>query len=466
MYKPIVKGSTDVSLGKFIVKASNDEVKITSIGLGGNIEASTTASSTLDTSISDMKLFVDGVQVGNTVDFGTSGSNFSSLNLTIAKDSTRNIEIKGSFDTSAAGDFATLMTINSQDSRGTSIVTGHTATTTEFAVLAQGTLNTELGGNTPAAAMLASKSTEQEVAQFKFTAINDDASLTELNIVNTASSSAIASSTTATSSADARIASIKLYDGATLIDSFTPVNGAGKFTITNDKVKVLANNSKTLSIKVVLNDIVNDAAATNQDIHIGITTLKFKSSNGTENTQFSNATTPANGLLANNFRVRKTVPTVALLALPTTVLTAGDTVISKFTVTADANGDVSLNQIVLNTTNTANATITALSVGQVLKVDGSLKTVASVATTTDTMTIVFVTNEVIAAGTSKTFEVLANLTTSGNGSESVTSKIVEDSAYGTTGNFVWSDGASVTSYTYSNGYRVKGLTTATQVLSK
>lgn len=462
LYKPIVQGTSDVSLGKFIIKATNDDVKVTSISLGANIAASSTnASTTLASSISDMKLFVDGTQVGSTVDFGSTGATFSSLNFTIAKDSTKNIELKGSFDTSAVGDFKTAMTVNAQDSRGTSISGGNVATTTEFALVNQGTLNTELGGNTPAAAILAAKNVEQEVAQFKFTAINDDATLTEVNIVNTASSSV--NTATATSSADARIAAIKLYDGTTLIDSFTPVAGTGKFTITNNSVKVLANTSKTLSIKVVLNNIDNDAAATDKDLHLGITTLKFKSSNGTENTQ-------SVGKLANNFRIRKTVPTVALATLPTTVLTAGDAVISKFTVTADANGDVALNKIVLTTTHTANATITPLSAGQAVRINGSLKTVQNVdaTTTPGLMVITFdpANNEVISAGTSKTFEILATLTVSGQGAESVTTKIVEDSAYGTDGSFVWSDGASVTEYTYSNGYRVPGLTTTTQVLSK
>jgi hypothetical protein len=460
--KVIVKGSNDVSLGKFTLKASNDDVKVTSIAFGSNVEASTTASSTLATSINDFKLYVDGTQVGNTVDFGSTGATFSSLNFIIAKDSTKNVEVKGSFDSSATGAFKTVMTVNSQDSRGTSVTSGNLATTTEFSVVDQGTLNSELGGNTPAAAILAAKSAEQEVAQFKFTAINDDASLTEVNVINNAIG-ATSTSMATTSAADSRIAAIKLYDGATLIDSFVPVNGAGKFTITNDKVKVLANTSKTLSIKVVLNDINNDAAATNMNLHFGITTLKFKSSNGTENTQGAN-------IIANNFRVRKTVPTVALLALPTTVLTAGDTVISKFTVTADANGDVSLKKIILNTTNTSNATITALTVGSTLKVNGSYKTVSSVNYNgTSTIAILLATDEVISAGSSKTFEVLANLTVSGQGSESVTTKIAEEASYvtdGTTGNFIWSDGASVTAGTYSNSYRVNGLTTATQVLSK
>lgn len=457
--RAILAGSSDVSLGKFVVKANNDIAHVTSVSFGTNL------GTTSATSISDFKLYVDGSQVGTTVDFDSSGANFSSLNFDIAKDSTKAIEVKGSFDSSASGTFQTVMTVNAQDSRGSSISSGNIATTTNFIITETGTLSATLGGNTPAAGMLAAKSPEQEVAEFKFTAINDSASLTELNVVNTAIDDTVASSTTATSSADARIASVKLYSGAELIDSFVPVNGAGKFTITNDKVLIAANTNKTLSIKVVLNNIDNDASATNKDIHLGITTLKFKSSVGSVTTQNSNG---ANGVLANNFRVRKTVPTVALLALPTSVLTSGDQAISKFTVTADANGDVALHQIVLTTSNTSNATITALAVGSALKVNGSYKTVTSVDYSANKITIVLASDEMISAGTSKTFEILANLSVSGQGSEAVTTKITEEGTYAIdgTGNFVWSDGSDVSAPTYSNSYRVNGLTTATQVLSK
>jgi hypothetical protein len=76
--------------------------------------------------------------------------------------------------------------------------------------------------------------------------------------------------------------------------------------------------------------------------------------------------------------------------------------------------------------------------------------------------------EVITAGQSKTFEVLATLSLTGSNAESFTTKIVEDTTYVTsgTGSFVWSDGASVSSSTWSNGKRVPGLTTTTQTMSK
>ncbi len=463
--KAIVKGSTDVSLGKFTVKATNDTAKVTSISFGGNAGAAT---ATLDSSISDMKLYVDGVQVGNTVDFGSTGANFSSLNFDIAKDSTKAIELKGSFDSSAVANsnFKTVMTINAQDSRGSSISSGNVATTTNFVIAEAGSLNIALGGSTPSEAMLATKSgVEQEVAQFKFTAINDSANVTEINLINTPlASTTIASTSDGVDAADARIASVKLYDGSNLIDSFVPVNGEGKFTINSNQVNIAANSNKTLSIKVVLNDISNDADATNKDIHFGITTVKFKSSAGSENTQ-------GVALLANNFRVRKTIPTIAYQELSDKTLNAGDKVIAKFTVTADSNADVTLGKLVLVTSHTASATIATTT--NPLKVNGSNKT-ATASLDGNNMTVLLDTPEVIAAGTTKTFEVLATVGVSGNGSESITAKVVEDTPdYATgstvgavTGSFVWSDNASVSTDTYANGHRVAGLTTTTWVLSK
>lgn len=449
--KTIVAGSSDVSLGKFTLKAANDTIRVTSIALGTN--ASTTPENSGN--ISDMKLYVDGVQVGSTVDFGSTGATFSSLNFDIAKDSTKAVELKGTFDSSALGGFVTLMTVNSQDSRGTAVTLGNLATTTTFALAEAGSLNVELGGNSPAAAILVSKAAEQEIAQFKFTAISDSADLTEINVAN------VDGSNVATSSADARIASIKLYDGTTLIDSFVPVEGVGKFTITNGKVLIAANTSRTLSIKVVLNNIDNDASATNKDIKVRLTTVKAKSSAGSESTTTANA----NG---NSFRIRKTVPTVALLALPVSLLTAGENVVSKFTVTADANGDVTLRKIVLKYATSTNVGLVTVTSG--VKVNGVIKNASSTVDSTAKTITVDLANEVITANSSKTFEILSEISIGGAGttSESLTTKILETADYGATGDLEWSDGSSITTFvgTWSNGHRVPGLPTTTQVMSK
>ena len=239
------------------------------------------------------------------------------------------------------------------------------------------------------------------------------------------------------------------------------LQGAGKFLV-NDKVLVAANGTKSLTVKVALNTISNDGTATNKDLQFALVDVKFKSSAGTlTGPQVENE-------IANSFRIRKTVPTVALQTLPSTLLTAGDQTVSKFTVAADANGDVSVKKVVLSYATTTNSSIAGIA-NNAVKINGSSKDVASVLdAAAKTLTITFATPEVITAGTSKTFEVLATLSVGGTGAESVTTKIVEDATYLTdgNGNFVWSDGADIAADTFSNGKRVPGLTTATQVLSK
>jgi len=157
------------------------------------------------------------------------------------------------------------------------------------------------------------------------------------------------------------------------------------------------------------------------------------------------------------------------LALPDTTLNAGNKVVSKFTVTADANGDVTLNSVVLTYSTTTNAGLATLAANSV-KVNGVTKTasstVANTGTGVGTITLALGTDEVISAGTTKTFEILATVSVSGSGSESITTKISEPATYLAADIFKWSDGASISVPTWSNGHRVPGLETNTQVISK
>jgi len=371
------------------------------------------------------------------------------LSWNIADNQTRVVELKGSFDTAATGTFQTTLTFSAQDSRGKAIP-DQSATTTDFLVIDEGTVDVVTDGDSPVDAILVSNpSVEQEVAKFKLTANDDVANVTEISIANFAGGSL-------TDAADLRISAYKLYQGTTLLGSVVPVSGAGKFVISNNALSIPADGNRVVSIKVALNQINNDANATNKDVQVKITELKFKSSNGSELTSGDTAT-------ANSFRIRKTVPTVSLAALPTTILENGDMVVSKFTVTADSNADVKLNKLVIKYSNTASATLATLANG--LKINGSVKAVTStVDTGAKTITLTGI-NETIAAGSSKTVEIMATVGVTGNNRESITTKIEEDASYDTDGNFVWSDNAANGSDTYSNAKRVLGLPTNTQSIS-
>lgn len=384
--RQVVRGAADVSLGKFAVKASNDSVKITSISLGSNVAA--TGTPILDTHVSDMKLFVDGVQIGTTRNF-SGGAVFSSLNYTIAKNATKVIELKGSFDSTGTGTFQTALTFAAQDSLSKEITPNVVATTSVVTVAAEGTLAVTKDAATPYANILIANSSEQEVAKFKFTALKDVAKVTEITVANVATTTA---TTTPVVDADPRINSYKLYVGSTLIETAVPVNGVATFYISGDKLMVPADGSTVVSIKTVFNPITA-AGETDKALALTITNVKAKSSSGTD---LSSVDTT--GAQSNLMVIRKTKPTIAKVSGITGSPGSAQEV-ARFTVSADANEDLSFSSIAFTPFGTGNASVTSFSLYEV----GN----SNVLNSTSTAHFVF-TDVVVSKGTSKTFRVLAD----------------------------------------------------------
>ena len=297
--RPYVKGSQDVSLGKFAVKATNDSIRINSITLSANGASGTKIN---DTHVYDMKLFVDGVQIGTTRNF-SSGATFSSLNYNIAKDATKVIELKGSFDSTGTGTLETLLTFSAQDSLAKSITPNKTASTTRVLVKDGGTLTVEKDANTPYANILiATAGVEQEVARFKLTSVDDSSNVTEFKIANVGTTTP-----TTTTVTDPRIASYKLYLGTTLLDTAVPSSGEATFYISGNKLVVPANNHETVSVKAVFNAITVNTE-TNKPLTVRVKEVKAKASNGSDIASGSITLLTPN---ANTMYLRKTKPTFA-----------------------------------------------------------------------------------------------------------------------------------------------------------
>ena len=388
-----VKGTTDVSLAKFAVKALNDTVKLTSVSLAANSASGTKIP---DSSVYDMKLFVDGVQIGSTRNF-SNGSTFSSLNLSISKNATKVIELKGSFDSSSTGTLKTVATFNAQDSLGKSITPAPTDTSAQFEITEGGTLTVAKGANTPYSAILVAKAgVEQAVADFRLTAVDDSANITELVIEN------------ATTTADARIASYKLYDGSTLLDTAIPTTGEATFYISGNKLVVPANGSKTISVKAVFNSI-EVAADTNAQLTLSIkdSSIIAKSSNGSELAQTS--ISGESTAVANHMFVRKTKPTFSKVNGIVGGASSAQEV-ARFKVAADANEDLRLTAIAF----TRNGTGSATPNGYVLYEVGNATALATSATA-DFSGFETVINK----GTDKTYRVIAN-----------TSSVINDATFG------------------------------------
>ncbi|MDD4386129.1 MAG: hypothetical protein PHD06_13220 [Bacteroidales bacterium] len=449
----VVIGTSDISLGKVTVKATNDNVKITNINV-----ASTTGNTIPASSLYDMKIFVDGSQVGSTRNFTSTGASFSSLAINVADNQTKTIELFGSIDSAATGVIVTEMSFVVEDSLGKTVTVTDKPTTAKFTVVDSGTLTIEKDGNSPVGGILVSKAgLEQEVAQFKLTATNDSANLTELVIDNNGATTT-----------DPRIASYKLYveGNSTAVDTMVPFEGEAKFIINNNAIVVPADGSKKITIKAVLNDIYNDETATDAPLQVRVVSYKFKSSNGDE-------TPSAGGALANEFRIRKTAPTIALLPLPNTTLTSGSPVVAKFQIAADPNADVKVGRIALKYTATASTTLSTstspVKINGVAKSDNVISSIDGNYIYVDFGTT---TPEIVSAGTSKTFEVVVNATITGSERETVTTSILETSyAIGGSdlinGSFTWSDSASNTDSKnkWFNSWRVKGLPSDTQTMT-
>jgi hypothetical protein len=427
--RKIVKGTKDAVLAKFNVKAVYDSVKLNSITLAAN---SGSATQIADSSVYDMKLFVDGVQIGTTRDF-SAGATFSSLNYTIAKDTVKSIELRGSFDTANTGYFKTVATFDGEDSRGKAI-TPKTGTTADLLVAEQGTLNVAIGADTTASSVLLAKAgVEQEIAQYRITAVDDAADVTELTFLNVLDGTT--GSSTVVTTTDSRIAEYRLYSGSTLLSTDNPLLGTTTFKITGSKLIVPANGNSIVSLRAVFNNI-DTAEQTKATLLAKVIGYKFKSSNGSE---IINSTST---VLANNMVIRKTKPTFAYLNGVAGGQSSNQEVL-RFTISADSNEDVLLSSLTFAKSGSTLG-MASTSDFKIYEVSGSTETqksVTGVATTTFNSL-----NVTVAKGTSKTFVVRAN-----------TSAIATDESFGlnldntTLSNIQWKEYFVTDNETYTVG---------------
>ncbi len=403
--RQVVHGTSDVVLGKFNAKATSDQVTITSVEVAANSGATP---QNADTSIYDMKIYVDGVQVGSTRDFNSSGASFSGLSVIIPKDAVKLFEVRASFDTAATGSIKTVLTFNGQDSLGKSL-TGVTGTTVQSLVIGQGVLTSTVGADTPEEAIILAKTgVEYSVATFKLTSQYDLANVTEISVMNTS-----------TNPSDARISAVTLYDGSTLLGTDFLVNGTTTVKLSTNSLIIPANGYKNVTLKVSLNPI-SSVEQSSTTVRMQLTSLKFKGSAGSETVH-----TPSTALVGKNMQIRKTRPVFAGVSIGTTGSQSTEEEVLKFTVTADTNEEVVMDSLTFVAVGTASVT------NYKLYVDGVEKATAS---GTPAFTGLGTTVSV-AAGQTKTFSVRAN-----------TSAVAVDATFGlslekgvSNGNITWAE---------------------------
>lgn len=496
----VVKGTSNTSLAGFSFRASEDDIKITTIKLSASTTGATSSIDTVKSDLQNVALYDGTTRISDYKSFtGTAlpgTATFTNLNLVIPKGQTKILVAKANLSTAATVNGVHFVYIAST---GTTDITaldsdGNTATVSGLtansgATVTVTTLN--VGDVTVAKAVdnlesepgIVIAGTQTTLARFRFTSANEGMRVDKVKFLVVDSATANATSTGA---AD-EVPTIKLYDGATQIGAaggysvIASGNDAGGVIVEDLGWQLGKNEERTLTVKGVI-DTININSANQADsgasiyVHVA-TTTGFEAVGASAKDTNPSAT----AVTGNQKVVYRTKPTVTWQALPTTNLTANP-VVARFRVAAGPEAPISFNTISFKVV-MDDATMSAVTGGtsgnfQVFNLTQdpstglNLATVVSGAASTTTgaaaitggnsgfVTGVFNTEEQIEAGSFEDYEVkltFVNISaTAGAANVTVNLSFPEETAVGgstfttvcgacndSTPGFIWSDNSKI-----------------------
>lgn len=523
----VIKGVTGYTFANYIfdASASGEDVKVTVIALYDTMANSADASQ-----LTNMVLY-DGTTALNTGSNvpNLSGSSSASFTFTldnpliIPKGTQKVVALKGNISGSAttgsshAWGLAASPTITASgvSTSQTIAASGVTVAQTGSAmtIAGAGQYSVALDSSTPSGKLIAANTTGNVMTTLKFYATSEQINISKIRL----------SLTNASSTAN-DLSQVYIYDGSTLLGQGTlgtgnaqggTANASTTFSL-SPVLQLMPGVNKVVTIKADIAPIstVNTVATAGHQIAINF----YGSTSTSENVgtgvssggQVSNYSVTTSQTAASIYR---SVPTVAAVALPAgTTLSNGTLAISKFSVSADAKGDIDLYKFTFKIATSNPSTGGPIVVQNLTLVDvtaGQAETILQASTTkvyTDIVSyeeIVLLaapgtqglatTTRTVSAGTTRTFELRADISGTGAGA-SITTQLEGDAARvantamdmwtraiveaDTNNDFIWSDlsdpqhtatlfDATVTDY--ANGYLVSGLPSsnlAPQTLSK
>lgn len=487
----IVAGSSQVLFANLLFDAtgSGEDVRITQIVITNTPTAAAAANE-----ITNIKLYVNGaplsvVNNGSTATDATAESftfNLSGTDaVTVTKGGTTIVQVKGDVSASAGigNHVFDLATVTAQGvSTGTTVASAQAGVGSGQAmtVAANGTLTTSLDSSNPDSSLIAAGSTGVTLTVLKMEATYEDIELD--SIMLTADDGILAASSTAND-----YSRLYLYDEdghmivstvPTATDTYTisvPDYVPGTTWTSGFMVSNEDSNGAKLYVKADLSNIGTAQPGTSGN-RVGwmIAAAGDVIATGKESGQGATEAGTAN---SNTHWVYKSVPTVAMVALPTGTLSNGTITIAKFSVSADAKGDIDLRKVAF-TVATTSCTAATMKLYDVTSGSVELNATGVEADVNDLVDLVFDASKVrtISAGTTRTFELRATVTGAGTAGDSVVtslngdSDVIASSAYPTTytlaagdanGDFIWSDRSASShgagTYDWTNGYLVSGL---------
>ena len=435
-----IKGSSDIALGGYTFTANDAaDIYVTSIALQGYIDtndASATCTVAKDgtfdegmenascasiaTVVLTAGLWNGDTQVGTTKSPSTSSAagsggvlTFNNLSLVIPAGESVSLTLKGNISGALGSTtltdalyfgIAATSDVSATDLSGNSVTKSGTPSGSTMTVANAGTISAALApddADTEAGLVVASTS-NVVLGKYKFTALNEELKVTKARF-------------TVSTSSDDSISSLTLYDGSTVVGGPVAMQTSGIVDFTGVNFVVPKDSSKVLTVKTNLNAVGTGAASSGSDLALTFDYDTSFEARGTGSGSSTLITSAGSADITGRAKIiRKSKPTVSLVALPQTVLTTGDQSIMRFSVAADAAGDVSFKKLTFTANATSNATLTVTSNSSLRRVgDASNLTGRSVASgaacsagTAGACTItVYLTNEeVISAGSSRTYD--------------------------------------------------------------
>lgn len=458
-----VAGSTETKVASAVLTAGSAEgINVTSLTVGLDSNEYNAATS------SNLILKDDaGNQLGTTK-VTPSATNIFSVNFDIPASGSKIVDIYVTFSSNAdSGPWTPTLAAD-----GNGMVTNNSVTVSatglQTTTLGTGSLSATTDASQPSSDIVIAGSSKQFMNAIKFSALYEDFEVQELTVV-----------VDDTTNDPDNLGKIYLeYPTASGTGQAEGYMAGGSITFTGLNFFVPRDDSATLKIYSDLTTILSGADSGDEfslDFDVSATYKHVGLGSGTVETTGTNVS--SSDVQGNDMVLRKTRPTFANVALPASAPTDGNSnVISKFTVTADAAEDVSLYQLTWDIS-TSGLTVTSPALYD--NADGLVVTASSTTVTASQITISFSSEEVIPAGSSKTYYLKATVSGAGTTGDSIATNLA--TPYGTTttgtaaaleggGNveIIWSDNSatshSLTSSDWANAEYVKTLPSDSQTL--
>jgi len=448
---------------------------------------------------------------------GTYGTvTFDGLDVTVPKGGSKKLTIRADLNSSAtvahwyyvdmtAADYTVAYDSNSNEVDATDAL-NTAAANVEISVSTAGTLTMSQDAGTPNTGIVVAGTNNVVLSKIKFAAATEAFTVDKFQVQM------------ATSTYDSSIVSVTISPAGGTPQTKSLTSGVANFT--NIGWVIPADTSKVVTITANLSTIVPANNTTGRDLMIGIDgadTSTFRAV-GASQTVLT-ASTDASIKYGNSMFVRKSKPTVSLVALGSSILADGTMSLYKFNVAADSANDLALKKFKFDITVSDNTTSTVLltantwqlydasDMGTALSVGWSDGTTTSTYATTggavpltigsQTLYGAIETEKVIPAGSSATF-VLKGVITGSDVTDSIITRLgisddtvnymaglseaddttlwnLADATTSYTTNFLWSDMSSGVSHIYTagttykdwaSGYLVQSLPTDYQSLTK